>query len=252
MSTTQRGVTGNGGGRGSRAAGAVGALLLAAALLAAGAAAPGSAGDRPSDGRLVPGKVSVLGEAKVRRWTGQTFSVEVPLEWVNIQEAREQRQYAWVLPRDETLLDSAESVRTAAGEDWGAARKLVSARLRVAVEPASTRRGARAKARAVSRTDKRYSDGFNDLGAVRFRRPDGASDGRYAFRFEIAASGTTESHYFFATCRDARREETWHLTVNRSDLSGREASRQKATLDAVLASFETVYAPSEGPRDCKG
>jgi hypothetical protein len=213
---------------------AVAALVAAAGVLAIGASLPdGGSGDHPSDGRVHPGKVSVLGRAKVRTWSGQTFSVQIPLKWQKVLENQTDQAYAWAQPAPGASLSSPADVALAAG-DWIRAKQVVRARITIAIEPSSAGRDAKVAARAFSRSAVRYTDGFLDLGPVKI--------GPTAWRFDVAVAGTVESHYFFSTCADGKRRESWHITVDRAQLHGREAAAQSQTINAIFASLDTVYA----------
>jgi hypothetical protein len=222
---------------------AVAALAAAVGVLAVGALLPGSGnGDHPSDGRVHPGKVSVLGRAKVRTWAGQTFSVHIPLKWQKVLENPTTHTYAWAQPASGASLSSSDSIKQAAG-DWPKAEQLVQTRIGIQVEPSSAGRDAKVAATAFSRSSARYTDGFLDLGPVTI--------GPVAWRFDVAVAGTIESHYFFSTCADGRRRESWHLTVDRSRLHGRDAALQSQAINSIFASLKTVFpaARSSGP-DC--
>lgn len=232
-------------GRSAGTVGALGALVVAGAVLAAGASAPGDDTDNPSDGRVLPGKVSVLGDAKVRRWTGQTFSLEIPLDWAPITEDRSKGVYAWALPARGSSLEDRDVVQAAADIDWTRASRATSARVRV--ERVAKAPTAKASATKLSTLNADYANRFNDLGSVTIGE-------RFTWRLELAAAQrTVESHYFFSTCNGATRQETWHLTVNRSRLGGRAAGEQRAAIERILESFRTVYpATPRGEKECTG
>lgn len=215
---------------------AAAALALAAGVLAVGALLPGGDdGDHPADGRVHPGKVSVLGRAKVRGWSGQTFSVQIPLRWHKVIENPATHVYSWAQPAPGASLGSSAAVAQAAG-DWAGARRVARTRITLQIEPSTRGRDAEATARAFSRSDVRYTQGFLDLGPVRF--------GPTAWRFDVAVAGTVESHYFFATCVGQRRRETWHVTVDRSALHGQAAAAQSQSVSAVFASLRTTFPGS--------
>ena len=115
-------------GQTARAVGAAAALLLAVAALAGAASVQAGDLDHPGAGEIRAGKVSVLGEAKVRRWIAQRFSLEVPLQWALIENPTS-GAFSWVRVRPNQALDPGR-----ASAEWSQAQKLVSARLRV--EPA--------------------------------------------------------------------------------------------------------------------
>lgn len=212
---------------------AAAALAAAAGALALGVSVPGSGGGtHPTDGRVHPGKVSVLGRAKVRTWSAQTFSLQIPLKWREVLENPATRVYGWAQTAPGVELSSSALVKQAAG-DWARAKQLVQTRITVAISSSSAGRDAKANALAFSRSDVRYTDAFLDLGPVRF--------GPTAWRFDVAVAGTVESHYFFSTCADGRRRESWHITVNRSRLRGVLASQQSQAINAIFASLQTVY-----------
>ena len=242
-----------------RTAGAAAALLLAAAALTAAASVPGGDVDHPGNGDVLPGKVSVLGEAKVRRWTGQTFSLEVPLEWANPLKDAKNQVYGWALMRPGRKVDTTSLAKQASSDDWANAQELVAARIKVELKPAAGNPSSHSRVYSFGRRDPRYTDGFIDRGSVNFQQPSGAPGGRFAWRVDFAVPGldsagsktaTTESHYFFTTCKGGR-HEVWHVTLNRSELSGQEAAKQKALFDTMMGSFDTLYDPSpKGSKDC--
>jgi hypothetical protein len=217
---------------------AAAALAAAAGALALGVSVPGSGGGtHPTDGLVHPGKVSVLGRAKVRTWSAQTFSLQIPLKWREVLENPSTHVYGWAQTAPGVELSSETLVRQAAG-DWARAKQLVRTRITVAISSSSAGRDAKPSALAFSRSDVRYTDAFLDLGPVHF--------GPMAWRFDVAVAGTIESHYFFSTCAGGRRRESWHITVNRSQLHGVSASQQSQAINAIFTSLKTVYPFGRG------
>jgi hypothetical protein len=222
---------------------AAAALLAAAGALAIGATLAGDGdGEHSSDGRVHPGKVGVLGGAKVRTWSGQTFSLVVPLKWQKVLENPSTHTYAWAQPAPGATLSSAAAVNQAAGA-WAEAKDVVRTRITVNVLPSASGRDAEASARSFARSDVNNTVGFLDLGPV--------SIGPTAWRFDVAVAGTIESHYFFSTCADGKRRESWQIVVDRAALHGREAGGQSRAVNAIFASLKTTFpgSRSSGP-DC--
>ena len=228
----------------ARAVGAVAALLLAVAVLAAASSVHAGDIEHPGTGDIRAGKVSVLGEAKVRNWIASRFSVEVPLQWALIKDASGST-FSWVLVRSGHKLEPKQ-----ASGDWSQAREILSARLRVA--PAAESTGARLNMRAQGRANK---DGYIDSGGVPLPPP----NPRYAFRLLVAVPGfdekdtnAVESHYFFATCSPpGDRRDTWHVTYNRDALRGQPEAEQLAVFKRMIGSFKTIYPASPpGRTDC--
>ncbi len=246
MAATNTGAAQGGDGQVARAAGAAAALLLAVAVLAAASSVKAGDIEHPGAGSIRAGKVSVLGDAKVRRWIGQRFSLEVPLQWALIKDDTG-TVFRWVLVRPGQELDA-----TQASENWAEAQKNVSARLRV--EPAADPdAGARLNMRARGRLDK---DGYIDSGGVPLPPP----NPRYAFRllvavhgFDPAVTNTTEGHYFFSTCSPPEdRRDTWHVTFDRTAQRGQAAAEQQAVFERMIGSFETIHPASPpGKVDCR-
>jgi hypothetical protein len=245
MAATRAGAT-SGDGRTARIAGAAAALVLAAAALAGAASVEAGDLEHPGAGEVRAGKVSVLGDAKVRRWITQRFSLEVPLEWALIEE-NTGTAFTWVRVRPGRTLDA-----NVANGPWTAARRIVSDRLRV--EPARVPKlGARGNMRDRGRLEK---DGYVDSGGVPLPRP----NSRYAFRLLVTVPGfdpkvanTVEGHYFFATCFPPKtRRDTWHVTYDRDSLRGQAAAEQQAAFERIIGSFETIYPASPpGKADCR-
>lgn len=231
----------------ARAAGAAAALVLAAAVLAGAASVHAGDVEHPTEGKILPGKVSVLGEAKVRRWSAQRFSVEVPLEWPLIEE-QTGRAFTWVHLRSGQKLSAAEA-QVARGDDWAKAQRLVSTRF--IIEPApSLKIGARRNMRLRGRRDEAARDGYVDSGGITLPLAS-SPDGRYAFRLLLAVPGfdpttgratvTPEAHYFFSTCRPANAlRYTYHVTYDRSALQGQAAAEQDAVFKRMIGSLETT------------
>jgi hypothetical protein len=219
------------------------ALAGAAGVLAAGTLLIGDGGgSNPTDGRVHPGKVSVLGRAKVRTWSGQTFSLQVPLKWQKIVENPATHTYAWAEPSAGGTLSSAAAVAQAAG-DWSKAKDVARTRLTVQLLPSSAGRDAEASARAFARSDPLYTNGFLDLGPVVF--------GPRAWRFNVSMAGTVETHYFFSTCADGRRRESWHITIDRAGLQAQQAGEQARTISSIFSSLKTTFPGSRSAsRDC--
>ena len=246
MAASNTGAAQGGDGQVARAAGAAAALLLAVAALAAASSVKAGDIEHPGAGSIRAGKVSVLGDAKVRRWIGQRFSLEVPLQWALIKDDTG-TAFSWVLVRPGQELDAEQ-----ASGDWAEAQKNVSARLRV--EPAADAdAGARLNMRARGRVDR---NGYIDSGGVPLPPP----NPRYAFRLLVAVPGfdpdvtnTTEGHYFFATCSPPEdRRDTWHVTFDRTARRGQAAAEQQAVFERMIGSFETIHPASPpGKVDCR-
>ena len=63
---------------------AAGALIALAALLAGLGVVVHNATSRGADDNVYPGKISVIGAAKVREWDGRNFTLSVPASWGQI------------------------------------------------------------------------------------------------------------------------------------------------------------------------
>ncbi len=246
MEQTGAKATRGGDGQSGRLAGAAAALVLAGAALAGAASVKAGDIEHPGAGDIRPGKVSVLGEAKVRRWIAQRFTLEVPLQWALIKDEGG-RAFTWVLVRPGEELDPDQ-----ANASWPTVQRVVSDRLRV--EPArDSKIGARKNMREQGRDKK---DGYVDSGGVPLPFP----NNRYAFRLLVAVPGfnpdvtnTVEGHYFFATCKpETERRDTWHITYNREARTGQAAAEQQARFERIIGSFETIHPASPpGKTDCR-
>lgn len=241
----------HGDGGGLRVVGAAAALLAAAAVLFVGVSASERETAGSSDVPVEPGKVSVVGNAKVRRWEGQTFSIEVPLEWVktfsgtvNRQNASDFQRHAWALPAAGVAADD----ERLGVDDWGSAKSAAEARMRVEIAPYETTANSRLAARKLASDlagDSRYA--YGDVGTVTLAGADGAV-GRTAWRLNVTTAGNRETHYFFSTCDAGKPREAWHITFDR-----RSVRDMQPTLESMLASIDTTYpAASAKGSGCAG
>jgi hypothetical protein len=238
--------------------GAAAALLVAAATLAGASSVPISRASRPPDAGVLAGKVSVVGDAKVRQWTGRTFSIEVPLKWMLVRQDKARSVYVWGLLRAGQQLNDSDVATRAASESWTTAGRPLSARIRVS--ESLTGPGANAAAIAL-RTAPTADGGTNadywiDTGSVRFSPPVNRSHARsrarspLAFRTQLRVADSVQSDYFFSTCAEDRRVETWHLTVNTEPLQGKAGSAALNTIREMVASFSTTHTRSTTIEDC--
>jgi hypothetical protein len=229
---------------GLRVVGSIAAILAAGGVLALGVSATDRSTSGNADITVEPGKISVVGNAKVRKWDGQTFSMEVPLKWARTYSGKATDEaggppfqfHAWTRPAPGA---DGKDARLRGNPDWSVARPAADARITLEIRPATSSGSSRTRATTLARqlsADPGYR--FGDLGPVTIGG-EGASSGRYAWRLNMATAGDLESHYFFTTCEADRRREAWHVTFDR-----RSVREQQPVLQAMLASLDTVYAPS--------
>lgn len=223
-----------------RVVGSVAAILAAAGLLALGVSAAERETTGNTDVAAKPGKISVVGDAKVRQWDGQTFSIEVPLQWIRVfsgngPSARSTQVHSWALPAAGVTASDPRLNAPA----WATARGAANARIILEVSNApslsstvANRNAALVKARTLAAQAK-YR--YGDLGPVTLAS-NGTHSGRYAWRLNVAAAGDFETHYFFTTCEAGRPREAWHVVFDR-----RSVRETQATLQNMIASIDTTF-----------
>lgn len=226
------------GSAGLRAVASIGALLAAAALLALGVSVSERDADGPTNVAVVPGKVSVLADAKVREWQGQTFSIEVPLEWERTLSAVAEVQDGTQFQRHQWALLTAGDAATASKEDWLSAASAAKARLNVDIRRYADEFSAERWARDTADI-KSAAPGyrFGDVGPIAIGAGPDGTGGRDGWRLNVAAADQLESHYFFVTCDGETPREAWHVTFNRESVAD-----QQPALQSTLASLRTDYA----------
>lgn len=237
---------------GLRVVGSVAAILAAAGILALGVSATERGTTGNADVAAKPGKVSVVGDAKVRQWDGRTFSIDVPLRWVPVfsgtdPNVRSTQVHSWALPA--AGVKASDSRLNA--PDWATAKKAADARIVLEIGTAASasptvadRNAALVKGRTLA---KEPAYRFGDLGPVTLTAG-GPAPGRYAWRLNMAAADNLESHYFFTTCDAGRPREAWHLVFNR-----RSVRATQATLQNMLASIQTTFPSAlAGETGCPG
>lgn len=259
MSTTRHDSGTATGGQGAQVALALAALVLLAGLFWAASRVPRGDEENPTNGEVIPGKVSVIGEAKVRRWTGEDFTMEIPLNWAYALDDKARRTYGWTLLRENRDVDTKARATAASNPNWTAAQETVVARVRIEIRAPKTKQGKTVSARTLAYdADDASGDSFVDLGSTHFPPAAANKQGRAVWRLEVSTPGTVvtpstiETHYYFATCDGRRQHKTWHIVLNRSALDGRAASRQQAVFATMMGSLETPgqTASSNGRTDC--
>lgn len=221
---------------GLRIVGALAAILLAAGLLTIGVTSTKRSTSGNTDVAVEPGKVSVVGSAKVRQWNGQTFAIDVPLQWAKIYSgpADGAQVHAWALPSS-AAGSGAKGINS---PRWSNARRVAAARmiLRIAEPKFSTTRAgsvARTAARSVPSADPAVR--FGDLGVVTLPASDGRA-ARSVWRLGLSAAGDSESRYYFTTCDRGRPRETWQVVFDRTSVRD-----QQAALQSLLGSLKTTF-----------
>jgi hypothetical protein len=228
------------------------ALVLAVAALFGATALVGEDDAGAASHDAVPGKVSVLGGAKVRSWRGPTFTIEVPLQWQLAISGKATGVaatdiYRWVL----VAPGASREDRRLSDPDWTTTRQVALAQINLQIGPAHKRAdGSRAQAKLVGENRAvKAGYSFADVGPSYFPASTENPDRRYVWRLFVTADKQPETHYFFATCDKGKARESWQITFNR-----RSARAQQATQQAMLASLTTLYDASppdtKNSRDC--
>lgn len=211
--------------------------------------------------KVVPGKISVVGAAKVRTWQSKGFEVQVPAGWGNIATgpvAYDKSGYDRLTPEQRAERDLWNDTRNLVIHRWQSTlapstggdclRGTLCAEIQVE-NPVETKSKANKSVKqfAVERlSDSRAADElkFIDLGPVTAR------GGRWVWRWSAELGGQRHTIYFFATCQSGRVAQYYQVVFRAP--AGAEVKEQFADL---LASITTELpsqprSDSDRPRDC--
>lgn len=199
-------------------------LLLLLAALGVLSAVVRDANAGALEDRVVPGKISVVGAAKVRTWSSRDFEVQIPSGWVNIATGPASLENAAQL---EGLTASARRATEQAFERQAVAIHRWQGSLTDAATQTDCRPGTICAEIRVER-----SPGRKDLPISTFAKdkvgafeqdergistidlgPVTARGGRWVWRWSGKLGGERRTSYFFATCRGARVDQYFQVTL---------------------------------------
>lgn len=190
--------------------------------------------------KVLAGKVSVIGTAKVRDWSTSLFAMQVPADWANIAtgQALDEKGgdlegnyiHTWqgnreVPARGGACDDDVECLSIQIDQE-GFRGKLDS-----------PRQAALREQRRVKEETKGYL--YRDLGPVT------SLGGRWTWRWVYDQGGREHVNYFFATCADGKPNAVWTVRT-----SAPEGEYPYEEFSNALGSMTTADASEPASGDC--